>query len=127
MQFIETDHAPRPAGHYSQAIVHGDLVFVSGQLPIRTDGSHETGDIDAQMTRTLANLSAILAAAGCTLADVIRTTVYVADIALWPRVNAVYAATFGPHRPARTVVPVPTLHYGLLVEIDAIAARPASR
>jgi 2-iminobutanoate/2-iminopropanoate deaminase len=70
----------------------------------------------------LDNLAHVLAAAGSDLAHVLRCTVYITDIALWPRFNAAYAARFGAHRPARTVVPVPALHYGYAIELDAIAA-----
>lgn len=120
---VSTPEAPRPAGHYAQAIAHQGVLYVAGQLPIDpATGAHETGGLEAQLERTLANLDAILRAAGTSRDRVLRVTVYVADIALWPRVNATYAAYFGAHRPARTVVPTPPLHHGFLVELDAIAA-----
>jgi 2-iminobutanoate/2-iminopropanoate deaminase len=120
---IQTPNAPRPAGHYAQAIVHDGLVYVSGQLPIdpRT-GERNTGSIEEQAERALLNMSAILEAAGSRRDLVLKTTVYVSDITLWGRVNAVYAAFFGEHRPARAVVPTRELHYGLLVEVEAVAA-----
>mgnify|MGYP000505575746 CR=1 FL=1 len=124
METISTEKAPRPAGHYSQAMVHGGLVYVAGQLPVDPDtGAVERGEVEAQAERALANLAAILEAAGSGLDRALRVTVYIADIALWGRFNAVYADVFGDHRPARTVVPVPTLHHGVLVEIDAVAAQ----
>ena len=122
MREISTDQAPPPAGHYAQAIVHDDLVYVSGQLAVDPQtGEKRLGDIEAQTRQALANVAAILRAAGSDVDRVLKTTVYVADIALWGRVNAVYAAFFGDHRPARAVVPTRELHYGFLVEIEAVA------
>lgn len=122
-RIVSTAAAPRPAGHYSQAVVHGGLVFVSGQLPLDPDnGTAVPGSAGAQARAALANLAAILAGAGSGLDRILRTTVYVSDIALWGEVNAVYAEVFGDHRPARTVVPTRDLHHGCLVEVDAIAA-----
>lgn len=120
---IATAGAPAPAGHYSQAIVHGGLVYVAGQLPIDpADRGAEPGPIGAQTERALRNVEAILEAAGSDLAHLLSVTVYVTDIADWPLVNEAYARALGPHRPARAVVPVTTLHHGYLVEIQAIAA-----
>jgi 2-iminobutanoate/2-iminopropanoate deaminase len=124
MQLVDTPSAPRPAGHYSQAVVHGGLVFVAGQLPVDPRGSAPAGDVEEQTERTLRNVEAILAAAGTDLAHLLSVTVYVADISLWPRVNAAYARVLGGHRPARAVVPVKELHHGFLVEIQAVAALP---
>ena len=123
MKSIQTPNAPQPAGHYAQAIVHDGLVYVSGQLPIdpRT-GARCSGAIEEQAERALKNVAAILEAAGSRLDLVLKTTVYVSDIRLWGRVNAVYADFFGEHRPARAVVPTRELHYGLMVEIEAVAA-----
>jgi 2-iminobutanoate/2-iminopropanoate deaminase len=123
MQVILSPGAPEPAGHYSQAIVHGGLVYVSGQLPIvpRT-GERRIGSIEEQTRQALENVAGILETAGSGLDRVVKTTVYVSDIALWDRVNAVYAEFFGQHRPARAVVPTRALHFGFQVEIEAIAA-----
>lgn len=123
MKAILTEKAPKPAGHYSQAIVYHNTVYVSGLLPIDPKtGEKRNGSIEEQTEQVLSNLSEILKAAGSSLSQVIRTTVYITDIELWSRVNAVYARFFGEHRPARTVVPTSTLHYGLQVEIEAVAA-----
>ena len=120
---ISTPHAPQPAGHYAQAIVHNGLVYVSGQLPVDpASGEKRIGSIEEQTEQALRNVAAILVAAGSDLDHVLKTTVYVSDISLWGRVNAVYAAAFGQHRPARAVVPTRELHYGFQVEIEAIAA-----
>jgi reactive intermediate/imine deaminase len=121
---ILTDRAPRPAGHYSQAIVAGGHIFISGQLPIRPDGlALADSSFDAQATQALSNMLAILTAAGGTTQQLARVTAYIVGVANWPRFNAVYATLLPDVRPARTVVPVPELHYGYLVEVDAIAIR----
>lgn len=117
----------RPGGHYSHARRFGDLVFTSGQLPVKPDGSH-TADrpFEEQARQALANVLAALRAAGAGPHDILKVTVYIAGVDLWPRFNAVYAEVMGDAKPARTVVPVPELHYGYLVEIDAVAACPGA-
>jgi 2-iminobutanoate/2-iminopropanoate deaminase len=119
------DATPAPRGHYSHAVVHNGLVFVSGQLPINPDdGLALAGrDIEAQTRQALENLDTALRAAGSARHLVLKTTVYVTDIALWDRVNATYAGFFGEHRPARTIVPTGPLHYGVDIEIEAVAVR----
>ena len=122
MEVISTPNAPKPAGHYSQAIVHNNLVYVSGQLPIDPEsGEKRIGSIEEQTEQALKNLSEILLVAGSNLNQVLKTTVYISDIELWDRVNAVYARFFGEHRPARAVVPTRNLHFGFQIEIEAIA------
>ncbi|GAB3932215.1 RidA family protein [Larkinella terrae] len=124
IQLIETPNAPLAAGHYAQATVWNDLIFVSGQLPIHPVTKEKlTGPIDEQTRQVLENVKAILEAAGSDLSHVLKTTVYIADIALWDQVNAIYAVFFGDHKPARAVVPTNKLHYGFLIEIEAIAVR----
>ncbi len=123
MEFIHTPDAPDPGGHYSQAVVHGDLVFVAGMLPIAPDtGEKILGSVEEQTEQVLKNIAAVVEAAGSSIDQILKMTVYVSDIALWGRINQVYAAFFGDHRPARAVVPTKELHFGFLVEIDAIAA-----
>lgn len=123
MHKIITSNAPAPAGHYSQAIVHNNIVYVSGQLPINPKtGDKCFGPIEEQTKQVIDNLSSILEAAECSLKDVLKVTVYVADINLWDKVNEVYSNYFGDHRPARSVVPTRELHFGFKIEIDAIAA-----
>lgn len=123
MRTIETPNAPRPAGHYSQAIVHDGLVFVAGQLPLDPSTTEKrVGTFEEQTEQALKNIAEILKAAGSDLSHVLKTTVYISDIGLWGRVNTVYAKAFGEHRPARAVVPVKELHFGYQIEIEAIAA-----
>ena len=123
MKPIFTSRVPTPAGHYSQAIVHNGVVYVSGQLPIDPlTGEKRVGPIEEQTELALKNVAEVLIAAGSDINSVIKTTVYVADIELWDRVNTVYARFFGEHRPARAVVPTRDLHFGFQVEIEAIAA-----
>lgn len=120
---VKTADAPTPAGHYSQAIVHNGLVFVSGQLSIDPHtGEKLLGSIEEQTEQALKNVSAIVKAANSDLSRILKMTVYVADINLWSAVNTVYAKFMGEHRPARAVVPTGELHHGFLIEIDAIAA-----
>ncbi len=122
MRLISTDKAPAPAGHYSQAVEHAGLVYVAGLLPIDAAGTKHFGEIEAQAAVVLDNLAAILAAAGSGMNRLLRVTVYITDVGLWGRFNAFYAGRLGAHTPARTVVPVPALHHGFLIELDAIAA-----
>lgn len=123
MRTVQTDRAPQPAGHYSQAIVHGGMVFVSGQLPIDPATGAAAGEsIEAQMEQAMANVAAIVEAAGSGLDRLLKVTVYLSDMSLWPRANAVYGRILGEHRPARAIVPTFPLHHDYLVEIDAIAA-----
>lgn len=119
---ISTANAPTPAGHYSQAVVYGNLIFVSGQVPITAAGQKLTGSIEEQTEQVLKNIAEILKAAGSDLKQVLKMTVYIADIELWGAVNRVYASVMGDHRPARAIVPTKELHYGFLIEIEAIAA-----
>ncbi|MEG1970302.1 MAG: RidA family protein [Burkholderiaceae bacterium] len=115
-----------PGGHYSHAVVHGGLVYVSGQLPIGAHGPLPAdSSLEVQARQVIANLELALEAAGSALERVLKCTVYVADIADWPEVNRIYAEAFGRHRPARAVVPVPALHYGYKLEIEATAALKA--
>ncbi len=126
IRYISTPDAPTPAGHYSQATVHGGLVYVAGQLAIDpATGEKKLGSIEEQTERTLRNVQAILRAAGSDWDRVLKVTVYVADISLWGAFNAVYGRILGPHRPARAVVPTKELRNGFLVEVDCIAATDA--
>ena len=122
MQAIATPEAPLARGHYSQAIVHAGLVYVSGQLPVvPEDPERRLEGFDAQARQVIRNVIAIVEAAGSRRDRILRATVYIAGVEHWPAFNAVYAELMGEHKPARTVVPVSGLHYGYLVEMDAIA------
>ena len=125
MKEIRSGSAPEPVGPYSQAVEQGGWVFLSGQIPLDPEsGKIVDGDIEAQTRRVLANLRAVLEAGGLSLADVVRTTIYLVDLAHFPRVNAVYAEHFdGEPQPARATVQVAALPLGAAVEIDAIAQR----
>jgi len=128
MEIIATGAAPAARGHYSQAVVHAGLVYVAGQLPIvPSDPQAKLEGFERQAEQVLDNVQAILEAAGSSLARVLKATVYIADLAHWPRFNELYARRMGMHRPARTVVPVAGLHYGYLVEMDVIAALEEGR
>ena len=121
---IQTDRAPKPAGHYAQAVATGAHVYVSGQLPIRPDGRPlEDDGFEAQARQAIQNLLEVMRAAGCSPRQLVKVTAYIVGIAHWPRFNAVYASMLPGACPARSVVPVPELHHGYLVEIDAIAVR----
>ncbi len=121
MRFINTLEAAQPLGHYSQAIVSGNLVFVSGQIPIRPNGDLELGSVAEQAKVALDNVDKILLAAGSSRSKVVKATVYIADIAYWPEVNVVYGEFFGDHKPARSAIPTNGLPKGAAVEIEVIA------
>lgn len=122
MEYIYIEGAKKPAGHYSPAVRKGNMLFISGQVPTNPyTGEKCFGSIREQTQQVLKNLDDILKAAGADKNDVMKMTVYVSDIAYWDEVNQVYSEYFGEHKPARTIVPTRDLHYGFLVEMDAIA------
>lgn len=122
---ISTETAPAAIGPYSQAVVSGDLVFVSGQIPLNpTSGELVSGSIEDETTQVLTNLQAVLTAAGSSLSQVVKTTIYLTDLADFSRVNEVYARSFRAPAPARATVQVAALPRGARVEIDAIARLP---
>ena len=122
---IQTDTAPAAIGPYSQAIVANGFLFTAGQIALDpSSGQIVGGDVVAQAERVLANLEAILKAAGTSWSDVVKTTVFLHDMNDFPRVNEVYARALGSARPARSTVEVSALPRGVLVEIEAIAAVP---
>ena len=127
MEFILTPDASPPGGHYSQATVFGNLIFTAGQLAITTTGERlSSAGIEEQTLQALKNIQAILKAAGSDIDQVLKTTVFVADISLWPKVNQVYSEFFGNHKPARSIVPTKELNHGFLIEIEAIAIKKQS-
>lgn len=122
-QEIRTADAPAPVGPYSQAIRAGDVVYASGQIPLDpATGEKVEGEIEDEARQVLANLKAVLEAAGSGMDRVVKATVYLTDLSLFPRVNAVYAEAFDADpAPARVTVGVAALPLGAQVEIDAIA------
>jgi reactive intermediate/imine deaminase len=124
VESIFTDAAPKPAGHYAQAVAYRDLVFVSGQLPVSLEGKARADlGFEDQVRLALSNLLAIVRAGGSTPERVLKVTAFIVGGENWASFNAVYAEIFGSARPARAVVPVPSLHHGCLIELEAIAAR----
>lgn len=123
MERIHAPDAPPPRGHYSQAIVHNGLAFVSGQLPIGDDGEimnrAPAGD---QARAVMFNIEKILEAAGSGLDRLLQVTIYVTDIDFWAEVNEAYIEVMGDNKPARAVIPVRELHHGVILEVQAIAA-----
>ena len=126
---IRTDAAPAPVGPYSQAVAVGELVFASGQIPLDpATGALVTGEIELQTERVLDNLAAVLGAAGSSLERAVRTTVYLADLSHFARMNAVYERRFtGNPRPARSTIQAGALPRGVAIEIDVIALRDGGR
>ena len=125
-QRIETEAAPAAIGPYSQAIVAGGFLFTAGQIALDpVSGKIVDGGIVEQTTRVLANLREVLAKSGATWADVVKSTVYLLDLADFPTVNEIYGKHFGSSRPARSTVQVAALPRGGLIEIDLIALLPS--
>ena len=123
-EIIRSAHAPEAIGPYSQALAFGELVFCAGQIPL-LPGTRElkNANIEEATRQTLHNLRAVLAAAGCGPQDVIKTTVFLADLQDFAGMNAAYAEFFGAHRPARSTIQAAALPLGARVEIDALAVR----
>ncbi|MDO8877689.1 MAG: RidA family protein [Pseudolabrys sp.] len=112
----------KPGGHYSHAVSANGFVFVSGQLPITPDGVKlSEAPFEDQAGQVLANVALALQAAGSSIEQLVQVRVYVTDIASWPAFNSIYAAWAGSTRPARAVVPVPELHFGFKIEVEAVA------
>ena len=122
---VRSDQAPAPIGPYSQAIEAGGFVFCSGQIALGADGQLATGGVGPETEVALANLVAVLGAAGCQPSDVVKTTIYLIDMADFAAVNEVYGRVFGSSpAPARATVAVAALPRGARVEIDATALKP---
>lgn len=120
MQVIQTPHAPAAIGPYSQAMAVGNLLFTSGQIALRPDGTLNDGDIVAQTTQVLVNLKAVIQAAGADLNKVVKTTVFLKNLDDFAEMNRIYGEAFGNHTPARSTVQVAKLPRDVLVEIEAI-------
>jgi 2-iminobutanoate/2-iminopropanoate deaminase len=122
MRFHHTDKAPKAIGPYSQSVEVDGWLYTSGQVGIDpATGELVPGGFEAQARQTLKNLREVLASAGCTFANVVKATVFVADLADFPQLNALYAEAMGEHRPARSTVQVAALPKNALVEIDLVA------
>lgn len=122
MKAIHTGHTP--AGHYSSGMEHNGTLYISGQLSIDpATGKRPDGDINEETLQALNNVEAVLKAAGMEKTDVIQCRIYTSSGAYWGDINKVYADFFGNHKPARAIVPCGELHYGCLVEIEAVAVR----
>ncbi|MEX0878587.1 MAG: RidA family protein [Thermoanaerobaculia bacterium] len=122
MKSIATEGAPQAIGPYSQAVSEGGFVFTSGQIPLDpATGALVSGGIETGVERVFDNLEAVLKAAGVSLDDVVKTTVYLLRMSDFAAMNAVYARRFGSHRPARSTVAVAELPKGAAVEIDVVA------
>ena len=123
MKLVQTNDAPSAIGPYSQAVVANGMVYTSGQIALKPDGSDEllSKDVSTQAVQVLKNLEAVLKEAGSSLNDVIKTTIFLADMDDFVTVNEIYAEAFGSHKPARSTVAVKTLPKNALVEIDAVA------
>ena len=125
VRLISTTAAPAAIGPYSQAVVAGGFLFTAGQIALDpATGQMSTGDVVAQAERVFSNLDAIFKEAGVSWSDVVKTTVFLQDMADFPRVNEVYGKRVGDARPARSTVQVAGLPRGALVEIEAIAKLP---
>ncbi|MEY4066120.1 MAG: hypothetical protein RIR26_2328 [Pseudomonadota bacterium] len=121
---VSSELAPKAIGPYSQAIVCGDLVFCSGQIPLDPSTMQIVGsEIEAQTTQVLKNLKAVLSAAGTSLSSVVKTTVFLKNFDDFQKMNAIYESNFGTHKPARSTVEVARLPRDVLVEIECIAQR----
>jgi 2-iminobutanoate/2-iminopropanoate deaminase len=121
---VVTAKAPAAIGPYSQGVSAGDLVFVSGQIPLRADGSPAPGGVAEHAQQCLENLREVLAEAGLTMDDVVKTTVFMTDLGRFAEMNEVYGRHFKPPFPARSTVQASALPKGADVEIEAVAVRP---
>ena len=121
MKIIHSDRLPTPGGHYSPAIISGNSLYISGQLPISLTSPRPQGELAEQAQTVFNNIDILLETAEINKQHLVNVQVYISDVALWPEFNRLYAQWIGDHRPARTVVPCSALHYGALLEMSAIA------
>ncbi len=122
IHFIAPDTLSPPRGHYTAAVKHNGVIYVSGQLPFDKDGHIQLGTIEEQTALCMYHIEQILLEAQSNLNLILKINIFVSDIALWPRINIEYAKIMGDHKPARIVVPCSPLHHGCQIEIDCIAA-----
>ena len=127
MDFHHTDRAPQAIGPYSQAVSAGGFLFTSGQVALDpATGEIVPGGFEAQARQVLRNLVRVLESAGCSFQDVVKATIYLADLADFGVLNELYGEALGAHRPARSTVQVAALPKGALVEIDLVAVKPGT-
>lgn len=126
IRIASTSQAPAAIGPYSQATIFGNMIWTSGQIPLTPDGQIVEGGIEAQTHQVFRNLQAILSAAGATLRDVVKATVFIKNMEQFAEVNRIYAEYFGDHKPARSTVEVARLPKDVLIEIECIAILPES-
>lgn len=122
MKTIQTDNAPAAVGPYSQAISVNGFVFCAGQIGIDPESGAMLEGLEAQITQIMKNITAVLKAAGMDLTKIVKTTIFITDISMFPKVNEIYGNYFTKHKPARSTVEVSNLPKGALVEIEAIAS-----
>ncbi|MFC4713848.1 RidA family protein [Planococcus dechangensis] len=121
MKYVATDKAAAAIGPYSQGVISGEMFYSSGQIPLKPDGELAQGGIAEQTHQVFANLQAVLEEAGSSLAQVIKTTVFIKDMNDFAELNSIYASYFGDHKPARSTVEVARLPKDVKVEIEVIA------
>ena len=121
MEIVRTEKAPQAIGPYSQAIKVGGFVFLSGSIPLKPDGSLVTGSVEDQTHQVFSNLKAVLEAAGSSLENVVKTTVFIKDMDDFGKINAVYETYFSSHKPARSTVEVSRLPRDVAIEVDVVA------
>lgn len=126
MKFISTKEAPEAIGPYSQAVEVNGLIYTSGQIALMPDGTMEIADVEHQTHQVMKNLYYVLEAAGANFNDVIKTTIFLADMDDFAKVNTIYEHYFGDHKPVRSTVAVKTLPKNALIEIDCIALSGAN-
>ncbi len=125
MQEIKLNVAGKNKGHYVPGMISNGMLYISGQLSVDLDTRRiPEGGVEAHMRQALMNVERVLQQAGCGRNDVVQCRVYISDIGYWDAINDVYREFFGEHMPARIVVPVPALHFGCMVEIEAVAELP---
>ncbi|NLW42445.1 MAG: RidA family protein [Tissierellia bacterium] len=122
MKFHKVKDAKSNVGHYSTAVESNNLLFISGQVPVnQITGEVIDGDFKTQFLQVLNNLRNVLNSSGLDIENVVKMNVYITDSTKWAEANEIYKEFFGEHKPARTILPVPPLHKGYLVEVDAVA------
>ena len=121
MKILNSEKMPKSNGHYSMCIEHNGTLYTAGQLPMDDDGNIPDG-IEVQAALVFEKIENIVTAANSSKDKIIQMRLYISDIDMWPKVNAVYADFFGSHKPVRSIIPTRDLHYGCLIEAEAVAA-----